>query len=48
MFLEFDLAWLSHSSERGTVGQRPHIYGDNSHKYLTFIGPCIVHRDIFL
>jgi len=42
MFLEFHLVWLSHSSERGTVGQRPHIYGDNSLNSLTFMGPCIV------
>jgi hypothetical protein len=31
MFLEFHLVWLSHSSERGTVEQRPQIYVDNSH-----------------
>jgi hypothetical protein len=42
MFLKLHLVWLSHSSEQGTVGQRPHIYGDNSHKALRFMGPCIV------
>jgi len=37
MFLEFHLVWLSHGSERSTVGQRPQIYGDNPHTYVAYV-----------